>query len=77
MRDALRPVAFVIARSGANVNEAEVIAYAGQRLAKYKVPVKVYVVDEFPTTPSANGAKVQKGKLREMAEGWLALPAKP
>ncbi len=77
VRDALRPVAFVIARSGANVNEAEVIAYAGQRLAKYKVPVKVYVVDEFPTTPSANGAKVQKGKLREMAEGWLALPAKP
>ena len=72
MQDAVKPVAFVIARAGDSVKEAELIAYASERLAKYKVPVRVYLVEEFPTTPSANGSKVQKSKLREMAESRLA-----
>ena len=70
--DAIKPVAFVIARSGAVVNEAALIAYTAQRLAKYKVPVKVFVVEQFPSTPSPNGSKIQKSKLREMAESRLA-----
>jgi len=67
----LRPIAFVIARAGASVNEQGIIAYAAERLAKYKVPARVFVVDEFPTTPSANGSKVQKTRLRDMAEARL------
>ena len=61
------PVAFVVARAGATVDEAEVIAHCAQRIAGYKVPKRVFVVDEFPVTHSANGTKVQKAKLREMA----------
>ena len=70
--EAVRPVAFVIARDGVLVPEQEVIAFVAQRLAKYKVPVRVIVVQDFPSTPSANGTKVQKVKLREMAEALLA-----
>ncbi len=69
---AIRPIAFVIARHDAEINEADIIKYAAERLAKYKVPVKIYTVGEFPTTPSANGSKVQKNKLREMAEYKLS-----
>jgi fatty-acyl-CoA synthase len=72
VQNAIRPIAFVIPRNGAQLVEREIIGFVADRLAKYKVPVKVYAVDEFPTTPSANGSKVQKNKLREMAEHRLA-----
>ncbi len=68
-----RPVAFVIAPDG--VDEAAVIEYCRRRLARYKVPVRVIVIDEFPTTASANGTKIQKVKLRALAESALAAPA--
>jgi fatty-acyl-CoA synthase len=70
---AVKPVAFVIARPNTAVDEGELIAYATQRLAKYKVPVRIFAVAEFPTTGSANGTKVQKHKLREMAALKLGL----
>jgi fatty-acyl-CoA synthase len=70
-RGAVRPIAFVIARAGATVNEQDIISHTAERLAKYKVPAKVFVVDEFPTTPSANGSKVQRTKLRDDAEARL------
>ncbi len=60
-----RPVAFVIAPSG--IDEQAVIAHCAAHLARYKVPIKVIAVDEFPVTPSANGNKIQNVKLREMA----------
>ena len=68
----LRPVAFVIARAGALVAEELVLAHVAARLAKYKVPVRLIALDAFPTTPGANGTKVQKNRLREMAEALLA-----
>lgn len=71
-REGLRPVAFVVAREGRDVPEQEVIAHVAGRLARYKVPVRVIAVEAFPTTVSANGTKVQKGKLRDMAETVLA-----
>jgi fatty-acyl-CoA synthase len=70
-RDAVRAVAFVTARAGLAVPEQDVIAHVAARLAKYKVPVRVIAVDAFPTTASANGTKVQKTKLRDMAESLL------
>jgi fatty-acyl-CoA synthase len=63
-----RPVAFVIG----DFDEADVIARCRERLAIYKVPVRVVAVDEFPSTPSANGTKIQRGKLRERAAALLA-----
>lgn len=66
--DGARPVAFVIGR----FDEAAVIAACRDRLAIHKVPIRVVGVAEFPTTPSANGTKIQRTKLRDLAETLLA-----
>ena len=62
-----RPVAFVIARPGATIDEASAIEHCRSALAIYKVPVRVLEIDEFPTTPSANGTKIKKAELRRIA----------
>jgi fatty-acyl-CoA synthase len=62
-----RVVAFVIPAGGQDVSEQEVVAHCAASLAKYKVPMRVVSVTSFPTTPSANGDKVQRGRLRELA----------
>ena len=56
--------AFVQPRPGQRPEPAELIEFVRQRLASYKAPRFVTLVDEFPTT--ANG-KVQKFRLREAA----------
>ncbi|HWP89568.1 MAG TPA: acyl-CoA synthetase, partial [Burkholderiales bacterium] len=66
-----RPVAFVIARDGTELDAAAIIAHCAQRIAKYKVPDAILPIDAFPFTPSANGNKVQKAKLREIAHAAL------
>ncbi|GGC59594.1 AMP-binding protein [Chelatococcus reniformis] len=63
----MRAVAFAIASPAREPAEAEVIAAAKAAMAAFKVPARVWFIDEFPTTPSANGTKIQKAKLREMA----------
>lgn len=63
----MRCVAFVIAAPQAAPTEAELIAAASRQVAGFKVPARVWFVDEFPTTQSANGIKIQRGRLREMA----------
>lgn len=64
---AMRPIAFAIARPDVEVIEQDVIGFAAARLARYKVPARLLVIEAFPTTSGANGTKVQKSKLREMA----------
>jgi fatty-acyl-CoA synthase len=71
-----RAVAFVTPADGAEPTEAEVVGHCAASLAKYKVPLRVFTVEKFPTTPSANGDKVQRGKLRELAFELLADKAK-
>lgn len=61
------PVAFVLPKNDAGIDEAALIAHCKQQIANYKVPHHVLSIDVFPFTPSANGNKIQKGKLREMA----------
>jgi len=66
-----RCVAFVIPAGAAPEQEA----MAGRlrvRLAGYKVPARIYVVDAFPVTDSANGVKIQRAKLRAMAMERIA-----
>ncbi len=48
-----------------DMTEDDVRAYAIPRIARYKVPKRVFFVDDFPMTASN---KVQKFKLREMAK---------
>ncbi|MCP3939001.1 MAG: AMP-binding protein [Actinomycetia bacterium] len=68
-----RPVAFVVTVPGCDLStlEERAIEHCSSQLARYKVPVRVVPIDEFPTTPSANGTKIQKTRLREMGETIL------
>jgi len=54
--------AVVVHRPGANVDGAEIISRLKGQIANYKVPKRVFVVDELPR--NAMG-KVQKSVLRE------------
>jgi fatty-acyl-CoA synthase len=70
--DGVRAVAFVILEPGCALDEAGIIAHCKRGLANYKVPVRVFAVDDFPKTPSPNGFKIQRNRLREMAERLLS-----
>jgi fatty-acyl-CoA synthase len=63
--------AFVIAKAGHPLIESDIVSHCGRRLSKSKVPVRVHQVDAFPTTASANSTKIQKGKLRILAQSVL------
>jgi long-chain acyl-CoA synthetase len=54
--------AIVVKAPGAEVTEAEIIAYAKQRLAAFKCPTSVDWIDMLPRNPSG---KVLKKDLRE------------
>jgi acyl-CoA synthetase (AMP-forming)/AMP-acid ligase II len=56
-----RVVAFVVPAVDAAVNTDELISHCRQRIAGYKVPKDIYVIDELPMTGSG---KVSKGELR-------------
>ena len=60
-----KAVAFVVAKS--QVSEDAIRMRCRQELAAYKVPIRVFQIDEFPTTSSANGVKIQKTRLRDIA----------
>ncbi|UPK37443.1 AMP-binding protein [Bradyrhizobium sp. 186] len=70
-----RCVAFVIPaqelHQGPPQQEA-LTARLRERLAGYKVPARIYVVEAFPVTDSANGVKIQRARLRAMAMERIA-----
>lgn len=65
--DGVRAVAFVILAPGATLDEAAAIAHCKHGLANYKVPMRVLAIDDFPKTPSPNGFKIQRSRLRDLA----------
>jgi fatty-acyl-CoA synthase len=67
----LRCVAFVVPAAGASPTEAALIEAARAIMAGFKVPARVWFVEDFPITQSANGTKVQRARLREMARERL------
>ena len=67
-----RPVAFVIARPGQVTDAGDLIAAARGAMASFKVPARVWFVEQYPVTSSANGMKIQRNKLREMAQSLLS-----
>lgn len=67
-----RVVAFVIAAPGASPTEAALIAETAAIVAPFKVPARIWFVDEYPVTLSSNGMKTQRNKLRDMANARLA-----
>jgi fatty-acyl-CoA synthase len=66
-----RCVAFVIP-AGTPPQQEALTARLRERLAGYKVPARIYVVDAFPVTESANGVKIQRAKLRTIAMERIA-----
>jgi long-chain acyl-CoA synthetase len=56
-------MAFVVLRSGQQATEEQVIAFAQQRVARFKAPARVKFVDALPKTLVG---KVQKKELRKM-----------
>lgn len=66
-----RPVAFVTMARGRRVDEAQVISHCQSTLAKFKSPVRVVELDAFPVTDGPNGVKVQRARLRDMADELL------
>ena len=60
--------AFIIAREGADVAPEDVRDFCRGRIAWYKIPRYVAVIDAFPLTASG---KIQKYKLREMASVYF------
>ena len=59
-------MAFVVPRTGAVVDPDEVVAWARERLANFKAPRRVEVLDALPVNASN---KVLKGELRARAAG--------
>jgi acyl-CoA synthetase (AMP-forming)/AMP-acid ligase II/NAD(P)-dependent dehydrogenase (short-subunit alcohol dehydrogenase family) len=55
-----RLAAFVVLKPGASAGQQELQPYVRERLARYKVPREITVVDELPRTASG---KLQRGKL--------------
>lgn len=58
-----RAIAFVVGAADPDVLRA----WCRERLAAFKVPERIVVVDDIPVTPSANGDKALKRALRERA----------
>ncbi len=58
--------AFVVLGEGARVDEAELVAFLRTRLAGYKLPKRIELLDALPT--SAAG-KILKTRLRERVRG--------
>jgi fatty-acyl-CoA synthase len=65
-------MAWVRLRQGATLSVEELREYCAGRIAHFKVPRYVRVVDEFPMTVTG---KIQKYKLREQAIADLGLDA--
>ena len=63
--------ALVVLRPGAVPNAEELIAFARERLAGYKLPRRIEFVDDLPRTPSG---KVLKRELRERYRGAATPP---
>lgn len=60
-------VGFVTLRPGATADGDDLLAHCAAALAKYKVPVAVYVIDEMPVTTGTNGTKIRANVLKEWA----------
>ena len=62
------PAAYVKLKNGA-ISEAELIAYARERIASFKVPKHVRFIEEWPMSAS----KIQKFKLRQQLMAELGI----
>ena len=62
-------VAWVRLRAGAAADEEGIRAFCRERLAHFKVPRRIWFVEEFPMTVTG---KVRKFRMPDITLGWLA-----
>lgn len=67
-----RCAAFIIPEPDTAPSEPALMARLRERLAGYKIPARIFPVDAFPVTDSANGVKIQRARLRTMAMEMIA-----
>ena len=67
-----RAVGFVIPRNMADFKEDTLQMHCLDSMARFKAPMRIFALDEFPTTQSANGTKIQRAELRRMAEARVS-----
>ena len=58
------PVAFVTLRQGDDLEVDAAIEFVRSRIARFKAPKRIEVIDELPKTATG---KVRKNRLRELA----------
>lgn len=63
--------AFIIPADANKLDNQLLRQYCEKGMAKYKVPQHFEPIDAFPVTLSANGNKIQRAKLRDMAESIM------
>ena len=63
--------AFVILIEGCQLEQEVLLEHCAMGIARFKVPVGIQAVADFPVTESANGVKIQKSRLREIALAQL------
>ena len=68
------PAAYVILREGETATPDEIIAWSKERLANFRVPRYVKIIDSFEHYGMTGSSKVQKNKLRAQALLELPLP---
>lgn len=61
--------AFVIAKKGEDLQPSDVREYCKNRIARFKIPKYVFIIDQFPMTGSG---KIQKFKLKEWGIEYCA-----
>ena len=66
------PVAFIVLAPGAAAGEDDLRDYCRKNIAGYKVPHRIWMLDELPVIMGPNGVKVQRHRLREIAAALLA-----
>ncbi len=66
-----RAVGFVVPKAGSGFDEAALAAHCRAGIAGYKVPKRIVPLEAMPTTISANGVKIQRARLRQMAAELL------
>ncbi len=64
-------VGFVTLADQASATGEELRAFCKANMAAFKTPALIAVMKEFPVTRSANGDKVKKNQLRELAKGMM------
>lgn len=63
-----KAIGFVTLKPDGTFDEATLITRCKASLAGFKVPARIFCLDAFPSTTGPNGTKVQRHRLREMAE---------